>query len=89
MQISNIKLERTTPCPLLLKEGSNKPHPGAGMERIDMQYIITRMKSTEGGCVSWRVTVCGDIYKTVLWLKAKDLRDLLEQIKEQNKEIVP
>jgi len=52
-----------------------------------MQYIITRMESTEGRFVSWRITASGDYYKTLLVLKDQDMKDLLKQIAEQDIEV--
>lgn len=52
-----------------------------------MQYIITRMESTEGRFISWRITAYGNAYHTEFWLKDQDLKDLLRQIGEQDKNI--
>ncbi len=52
-----------------------------------MQYIITRMESTEGRFVEWHVRAVGDYYKTLLTLKDQDLRDLLSQIIAQDTDV--
>ena len=49
-----------------------------------MQYIITRVESTEGRFVEWHVRQMGNYYNILLTLKDQDLKDLLRQISEQD-----
>ena len=52
-----------------------------------MNYIITRIETTKDKLVSWRINPIGDHYTTNLILKDNDLRDLLIQIIDQDKNL--
>ena len=49
-----------------------------------MNFIITKIQSTNEYTVTWRIHPSGNFYKTIVILKQHDLKDLLIQIIDQS-----